>query len=49
MPLDARDRARIERDMHRQRRFIPVVLHDFLTYDDMARIAVGGPPTCLAC
>ena len=43
MPLDARDRARIERDMHRQRRFIPVVLHDFLTYDDMARIAVAAP------
>ena len=43
MPLDARDHVRIERDMHRQRRFIPVVLHDFLTWDDMARIAVAAP------
>ncbi len=43
LPLDARDRARIEHDMQRQRRFIPVVLHDFLTWDDMARVAVAAP------
>ncbi len=42
MPLEARDRVRIERDIKRQRRFIPVVLHDFLTWDEMVRLEVAA-------
>jgi penicillin-binding protein 2 len=41
--LDDHDRARIDRDMKHSRRFIPVVLHDFLSWDDMARIEVNAP------
>ncbi len=43
IPLDAHDRARIDRELRRDRRFIPVVVHDFLTWDDMARIEVNAP------
>ena len=41
--LDPAARARIERDAARRRRFIPVMLRDFLTWDDMARIEVNAP------
>jgi penicillin-binding protein 2 len=41
--LDEHDLARIERDMKHSRRFIPVVLHDFLSWDDMAKIEVNAP------
>ena len=37
------DRARIERDLRRHRRFIPVILREFLTWEDMARIEVHAP------
>ena len=37
------DRARIERDLRRHRRFIPVILREFLTWEDMARIEVNAP------
>ena len=43
LPLDARARARIAHDLQHRRRFIPVVLHDFLGWDDMARIEVAAP------
>jgi len=37
------DRGRIDRDLKHSRRFIPVMLRDFLTWDDMARIEVNAP------
>ena len=43
LPLDDRDRARIERDLRRHRRFIPVVLRDFLSWEEMAAIEVNAP------
>lgn len=43
VPLDDRDRSRILREVRRHRRFIPVLLRDFLTWDDMARIEANAP------
>ncbi len=43
IPLDAHERARIDRELKHGRKFIPVVVHDFLTWDDMARIEVNAP------
>lgn len=43
VPIEARDRARIEREIRHKRRFIPVMLHDFLSWDDMARIELNAP------
>jgi penicillin-binding protein 2 len=37
------ERARIERELHRHRRFIPIAVRDFLTWDDMASIEVNAP------
>jgi penicillin-binding protein 2 len=37
------DRARIDRDLKHSRRFIPVMLRDFLSWDDMAKIEVNAP------
>ena len=41
--LADRDRARIDREMRHTRRFIPVMLRDFLSWDDMAKIEVNAP------
>jgi penicillin-binding protein 2 len=41
LPEDAR--ARIERELHRHRRFIPVLVREFLSWDEMARIEVAAP------
>ncbi|HTZ69976.1 MAG TPA: penicillin-binding protein 2 [Acetobacteraceae bacterium] len=43
VPLADHDLARIDRDMKHSRRFIPVMLRDFLTWDDMAKIEVAAP------
>ncbi|HSU04209.1 MAG TPA: penicillin-binding protein 2, partial [Acetobacteraceae bacterium] len=43
VPLDDRERGRIERDIKRHRRFIPVLVRDFLSWEDMARIEVNAP------
>jgi penicillin-binding protein 2 len=43
VPLPDHERARVERDLHRHRRFIPVMLRDFLTWEDMARLEVNAP------
>ncbi len=43
VPLDDRERQRIERDVKRHRRFIPILVRDFLSWDDMARIEVNAP------
>ena len=41
--LEAHERARIDRELKHGRKYIPVVVHDFLTWDDMARIEVNAP------
>jgi penicillin-binding protein 2 len=43
VPLADHERARIERDVRRNRRFVPVVLREFLTWEEMARIEVNAP------
>ncbi|MBO1324569.1 penicillin-binding protein 2 [Acetobacter sp. TBRC 12305] len=43
IPLDERDRSRIGREMRHQRRFVPVMLRDFLSWDEMARIELNAP------
>ena len=43
VPLAEFERVRIEREVHRHRRFIPVVVREFLTWEDMARIEVNAP------
>lgn len=41
--LPETERSRIEHDARRHRRFIPVLVRDFLTWDEMARIEVNAP------
>src|SRR5215472_6547209 len=43
VPLAEFERARIDREVHRHRRFIPVMVREFLTWDDMAAIEVNAP------
>ncbi|MCW3474819.1 penicillin-binding protein 2 [Limobrevibacterium gyesilva] len=43
VPLAEHERARIERDLRRHRRFIPVTVREFLSWEDMARIEVNAP------
>jgi penicillin-binding protein 2 len=43
VPLADYERARIDREVHRHRRFIPVMVREFLTWDEMAAIEVNAP------
>ncbi len=43
VPLADHERARIEREVRRHRRFIPVTLREFLTWQEMAAIEVNAP------
>ena len=43
MPLADHERLRIERELRRHRRFIPVALRDYLTWEDMALLEVNAP------
>ena len=43
VPLADHERARIAREVQRHRRFIPVMVREFLTWDDMAAIEVNAP------
>jgi penicillin-binding protein 2 len=43
VPIPDHERARIEREVHRHRRFIPIMVREFLTWDDMAAIEVNAP------
>ncbi len=43
VPLAEHERARIEREVHRHRRFIPIMVREFLSWEDMARIEVNAP------
>ncbi|QDH17460.1 penicillin-binding protein 2 [Swingsia samuiensis] len=41
--LDEHDHARIERDLRHLRKYVPVTLHEFLSWDDMAKIELNAP------
>lgn len=43
VPLDERDWVRIERDRRHLRRYVPLTLKEFLSWDDMARIGLNAP------
>jgi len=43
VPLEDHDRARIERDLKHNRKYIPVAVKDFLNWDEMAKIEVNAP------
>ena len=43
VPLADHERARIEREVRRRRRFIPVMVREFLTWEEMAPIEVNAP------
>ncbi len=43
VPLEPHERARVEREMRRRRRFVPVIVREFLTWEEMARIEVNAP------
>src|SRR6185437_13014031 len=43
VPLADHERARIAREVQRHRRFIPVMVREFLSWDDMAAIEVNAP------
>ena len=43
LPLSEYERARIDRELHRKRKFIPVMVREFLTWDEMAAIEVNAP------
>ncbi len=43
VPLADHERARIEREVRRHRRFIPVTVREFLSWEEMARIEVNAP------
>ncbi|MBO1076232.1 penicillin-binding protein 2 [Roseomonas marmotae] len=43
IPLTEQERARIEREIRRRRRFVPVTVREFLSWEEMARIEVNAP------
>jgi len=43
VPVPEHERLRIEREIARHRRFVPIMIREFLTWEDMARIEVNAP------
>ena len=43
VPLADHERARIDRELRRHRRFIPIIVREFLTWEEMAKIEVNAP------
>jgi penicillin-binding protein 2 len=43
IPLPDHDRVRIDRELRRRHRFIPVSVREFLTWEEMAKIEVNAP------
>lgn len=43
VPLDAHERERIEREVRRKRRFVPVMVREQLTWKEVSRIEVNAP------
>ncbi len=43
VPLSEQERARIEREVRRRRRFVPIVVRDAISWEEMARIELNAP------
>ncbi|MDW8443866.1 MAG: penicillin-binding protein 2 [Acetobacteraceae bacterium] len=43
VPISEAERARIEREVRRRRRFVPVMVRDFLSWEEMVRLEVNAP------
>ena len=43
VPLADHERARVDRELRHRRRFIPITIREFLTWEEMARIEVNAP------
>lgn len=43
VPLAEHERARIDREVRRRRRFVPLMVREFLTWEEMAQIEVNAP------
>lgn len=43
LPLPDHERLRIERELRRHRRYIPVTIREYLTWEDMALLEVNAP------
>ena len=43
IPLSANDRKRILKDVSRKRKFVPVLVREYLEWEDVARIEVNAP------
>ena len=43
VPLTETERARVERELRRRRRFVPTIVREFLSWEEMARIEVNAP------
>ncbi|TCZ59890.1 penicillin-binding protein 2 [Roseicella aquatilis] len=43
VPLQEHELARIERDIRRRRRFVPVTVREFLSWEEMAKVEVNAP------
>jgi penicillin-binding protein 2 len=43
VPLSETERARIEREIRRNRRFVPVLVREFLSWEEMAAIELNAP------
>ncbi len=43
VPLTEAERARVDREIRRRRRFVPTIVREFLTWEEMARIEVNAP------
>jgi len=43
VPLADHERSRIEREMRKRRRFIPLVVREFLSWEEMAKLEVNAP------
>ncbi len=43
VPLTETERARVEREVRRRRRFVSVIVREFLTWEEMARIELNAP------
>jgi len=43
IPLTENERARVDREQRRRRRFVPTIVREFLTWEEMAHIEVNAP------
>ncbi|WP_240655113.1 penicillin-binding protein 2 [Rhodovarius crocodyli] len=43
IPLTDNERARVDRELRRRRRFVPTIVREFLSWEEMAHIEVNAP------